>query len=358
MILSKKTILINGDFFCRRLTGIERYAHEITIRLDTISRPGEIALIVPKNTKNLPQFNNLTVIRHHAAIKSHLFWQMVTLQWFLITHRQFMVLEFGNTCLPFAPGIVFLHDIYCELFPKDFTTLRDKIIRLYNRWQYRLICGKAKKIITVSCFTRKQALEHFKVTAKDISVIYSSWEHFKSIRSDYSIFDEYPALQKKVYFFSLGSLSKRKNIRWIIDYAAKHPQALFALSGTSLPTLKVNELNNDLPENIILLGYLDDAKIKALMEQCKVFLLPSYYEGFGLTPLEALSCGAKIIVANAASLPEIYGNTAYYIDPFNTDVDLDALLQEPVGRPDAILLQYSYDTAASQVYGIIQEISR
>ena len=93
------------------------------------------------------------------------------------------------------------------------------------------------------------------------------------------------------------------------------------------------------------------------MEKCKAFILPSYYEGFGLTPLEALSCGAKVIVARAASLPEIYGNAAHYIDPFNTDVDLDALLEEPVESPDAILEKYSYDTAARQVYELIRVIS-
>jgi hypothetical protein len=61
-------------------------------------------------------------------------------------------------------------------------------------------------------------------------------------------------------------------------------------------------------------------------------------------------------VAKAASLPEIYGNTAHYIDPFDTGVDLDELLQQPVEPPDAILAKYSYDTAARQVYDMIKEM--
>jgi glycosyltransferase involved in cell wall biosynthesis len=279
---------------------------------------------------------------------------MITLQKFLLTHRQYTVLEFGNTCLPFAPGIVFLHDIYCEFFPEDFTRKRDKIIRLYNKWQYRLISKKAKKIVTVSNFTRNQIAENFDVNPEEISVVYSSWFHFKTIQADYTVFDNFPVLSNPFYF-SLGSLSKRKNIKWIIEYARKNPSSIFAISGVSLPTVKADELDNSVPQNIILLGYLDDAKVKALMTQCKAFILPSYYEGFGLTPLEALSCGAQIIVANAASLPEIYGNTAHYIDPYNTDVVLEQLLQEPVEKPDDILQKYSYDKAAEQVYNIIQE---
>jgi glycosyltransferase involved in cell wall biosynthesis len=349
-------ILINGDFLCRRLTGIERYAYEITQRLDKLIKPQEAAIIVPANTENLPAYKNLKIIRHKKKIISHLWWQMVTLQSFLLIHKQYTILEFGNTGLPFAPGIVFLHDIYCEFFPEDFTTPRDKLIRLYNKWQYRLIARKAKKIVTVSYFSRNQIAQTYGIASEKISVIYSSWNHFRTITADCSIFSTFPTLLEKEFYFSLGSLSKRKNIRWIIEYAAKHPDSLFAISGTSLLTTQITELDAKAEvHNIILLGYLDDGKVRALMEKCKAFLLPSYCEGFGLTPLEALSCGAPIIVANAASLPEIYGNTAHYIDPYNTDVDLDALLKEPVESPDGILEKYSYDTAAQQVYELIRQ---
>jgi len=351
----KKKALINGDFLCRKFTGIERYAYEITIRLDKISKPGEVAIIIPNNTENVPEFLNIKLIRHKKNIKSHLWWQMITLQWFLVIHREYTVIEFGNTALPFAPGIVFLHDIYCEFFPEDFTSFRDRIIRVYNRLQYRLISKKAKKIATVSSFTRSQISDNFKVNINKISIIYSSWEHFKLINADYSVFNDNPSLKKGEFFFSLGSLSRRKNIRWIVEYAGMKPSSLFAISGVSLPTVKVSELDDSLPQNIILLGYLNDSKVKALMEKCKAFILPSYYEGFGLTPLEALSCGARVIVAKAASLPEIYGNTAHYIDPYNTDVDLDELLLEPVEKPDEILAKYSYDKAAKQVYNIIRD---
>jgi glycosyltransferase involved in cell wall biosynthesis len=350
-----KKILINGDFFCRKLTGIERYAFEITGRLDKLISPGEVSIIVPANTGHIPPYKNLTVIRHKKNIKSHLFWQMITLQGFLLKHREYTVLEFGNTGLPFAPGIVFLHDIYCEFFPEDFTSFRDKLIRIYNKWQYRLIAKKARHIVTVSQFSKNQIMQAFHVDPGRVSVIYSSWNHFRTIKADYSVFDVSPALLQRQFYFSLGSLSKRKNIRWIMEYAAKHPDSFFAISGISLPTTQIAELdNNAVPKNIFLLGYLDDGKVKALMEKCSAFILPSYYEGFGLTPLEALSCGSKIIIAHAASLPEIYGQTAHYIDPFSTDVDLDKLLQEPVENPSEILEKYSYDTAAKQVYELIQ----
>jgi glycosyltransferase involved in cell wall biosynthesis len=352
---SKKRILINGYFFCRRPTGIERYAYEITSRLDKLFKPDEIAIIVPVDAFNIPKYENIRIIRYGKIIQ-HILWQMITMQWFLVIHREYIVLEFGNTALPFASGIVFLHDIYCEFFPEDFIGIKDKIIRAYNRWQYRLIAKHSKHIVTVSNFSKNQIIQYCKAKPENISVIYSSWFHFKNIMADYSVFDDFPALLKPFYF-SLGSLSKRKNLRWILEYAAKHHESIFAISGTSLSTVKVNELDSGIPKNIILLGYIDDSKVKALMTQCKAFILPSYYEGFGLTPLEALSCGAQIIVAKAASLPEIYGSTAHYIDPFNTNVDLDALINEPVEKPDFLFKKYSFDKSAQQVYEIIKNIS-
>jgi glycosyltransferase involved in cell wall biosynthesis len=351
-----RKVLINGYFLCRTLTGIERYAYEITKRLDTLSLPGEISIIVPADIENVPAYTHLDIIRYGKKI-SHVFWQMFTVQFFLLTHRQYMILDFGNTCLPFAPGIVFLHDIYCEFFPEDFVGLRDKLARVYNKWQYRLIARKAKRIVTVSLFSKKQIAETYHINPERVRVIYSSWNHFSNISPDYTIFDKYPDLIKQQFYFSLGSISKRKNIKWIVKYALKRPDCLFALSGGNLPTAHDSELEyTESIHNIVLLGYLDDNKVKALMEKCKAFILPSYYEGFGLTPLEALSCGAKIIVARAASLPEIYGNTAHYIDPFSIEVDLDELLREPVEAPDRILEKYSYDRSARQVYALIKEM--
>ncbi|MDR2433453.1 MAG: glycosyltransferase family 4 protein [Treponema sp.] len=348
-------ILINGYFLCRKLTGIERYAFEITSRLDRLCRPDEIAIIIPADAVNIPKYKNILTIRYGKTIQ-HVFWQMFTLQFFLLSHRHYTILDFGNTILPFAPGIIFLHDIYCEYFPEDFTGFRDKLAGFYNRWQYRLIAQKAKKIVTVSHFSKNQIAQSYHIDPDTILVIYSSWSHFKNIQADYSVFDAFSVLSRPFYF-SLGSLSKRKNIRWIIDYASKHRQDIFAISGDDLPTAGIGDLSGTKPSNIILLGYLDDSKIRALMERCKAFLLPSYYEGFGLTPLEALSCGAKCIVANAASLPEIYGNTVHYIDPFDTNVDLDALLQKPVESPEAVLEKYSFDTSAEQVYDLIREMA-
>jgi len=350
-----KSILINGYFLCRKLNGIERYAFEITKRLDNISKPGELSIIIPKDIKNIPEYKNINIIRYGKKVQ-HTLWQMLVLQLFLITHKNFIILEFGNTALPFAPGIVFLHDIYCEFFPEDFSTLKDRIVRSYNRWQYRLISRKAKVIATVSEYSKNEICKSYNVPPDRVNVIYSSADHMEGITSDETVFNDFPVLNNRTFYFSLGSLSKRKNLKWIIAAALNNPDVFFAISGSSLSTVKVKELNISVPLNIIMLGYLSDGKVKALMQRCKAFILPSYYEGFGLTPLEALACGAKVIVSNAASLPEIYEDCAYYINPYDTEINLENLIKGPIEKPDKLFSKFSYDKAALKLNNIIHDV--
>ena len=107
--------------------------------------------------------------------------------------------------------------------------------------------------------------------------------------------------------------------------------------------------------NVKLLGYVSDGQVKWLMQNCKAFIFPSYYEGFGIPPLEALSVGTKIVVGNAASLPEIYKGAALYIDPYSTDCTIKELLKKKTDAPDMVLSEYTYDKAAKKLYNVLKE---
>ncbi len=348
-----RVIAINGEAWCHTLTGIERLAIEVVQNMDKLVRPGMMELVVPANAKDVPGLTNIRTVRLKSEARFFPRWTQVDFQLYVLAHRR-ISLDFSNTCPFFAPGIEFIHDIYCALYPGDFSSRRDKLICLYSRMMYRAIAKRAKVILTVSEYTKRTIIERYHTPADRIHVVYSGVTGYKDIEADFSVFDRLPRLKDKPFYFTLGSLSRRKNLKWIADHAALYPGETFAVSGKPLPSVVAPELEKmrNLP-NVIMTGYLSDREVKALLSRCRAFILPSYFEGFGLPPLEALSCGTQIIVSDRTSLPEIYGTAAHYIDPDKPDVDLDRLLEEDVSSPAPLLEKYDLSKTAERIIKII-----
>lgn len=353
----KKIVAINGESWAKNLTGIERVAQDTVTYLDKICSPNEFELVVPKNILRPAEFKNIKVVQLEVDAKFFPKWTQIYFQRYVIKNHR-LSFDFSNTCPFFAPGIEYLHDIYAKLYPSDFKqTRRDRLIHLYSTMMYKRIAKRAKKIIAVSEYTKQTIVDVYKVKPEKIEVVYDGLGTYRDILPDYSIFEKLPQLKKKEYYFTLGSLSTRKNLKWIASNAELFPDEIFAVSGKPIPSVVPPELQklNSL-KNVVMTGYLSDGEVKALLSECKAFVLPSYFEGFGLPPLEALSCGAKIVISNKTSLPEIYGNCAHYIDPDNSSVNLDELLAQPVEEPSSVLQRFTVENTAKRLYEIIKSV--
>lgn len=355
------TYLINPNFLCRSLTGIERFAFETCRRLDLLlTEKDDIHIVIPSNAKTVPEYKNIKIIRINKPLKSFPFWDLFQ---FASWCRKLNAtgINFSNTApLGKNCGISFIHDIYAKQFPEDFCSKKEKLVRLYSCFNYMNIAHNAKKVLTVSEFSKQQIQEVYGVKDNRIDVIPNGWEHFKEVSCD-PLTDSDGFLTPETFYFTLGSLQKRKNLGWLARYAANHPDEKFAISGKAVSGFvsgDIAELQN-LP-NVKLLGYVTDEQVKWLMKNCKAFIFPSYYEGFGIPPLEALSVGAKIIIGKAASLPEIYKDSAAYIDPYDTNCNLEKLLsnlEKNTGHKEAVekvLSEYSYDKAAEKLYNVLK----
>ncbi len=343
--MKSKRFLVDGRFLESMATGVDRYAFETIKELDKICGGTDISILVPDTVKNAASdaakaASGLKNIRVIYAKRTGM-WTQGIFAFYALKMRAVPV-NLCNEVSVLAPdGIVCLHDTCyadCpEFFPKEET---EWFLKIYGR-----IARKAKVILTVSEFSKERITKVLGVSPDRVVVAGNGWQHFEQITPNEYIFDRLKGVEKGQYYFTLSSANKNKNIDWVVQAAQCNPKDEFVIGGRNLE--RVVEFNKY--PNVHYAGAVTDDEAKALMKYCKAFLFPSWYEGFGIPPLEAMSTGAQVVISDRASLPEVFGKSAHYIQPDNPMVHFESLLNEKVEGAQAVLGKYSWAKTAGTV---------
>lgn len=344
---------INGRFVVRKQTGQERFATELLRELDKICVKDEFVLVVPEYATTLPDYKNIKIVKY-GRVKSH-FWEQINLYRYCKKHHLVSV-NLTSTCPLLDSGIVCCHDAATYEI-RDLLTqnIYGKLSQVWHLWMLNAVRRTNYPIITVSNYSKARLSRYMKVPESRFHVISNAWQHYERVAEDDSIFGKLPkGYNRGEYFLALSSLSPQKNFIWIKEVAKRNPEKRFVIVGKSegIAKLGISELQEN---NIHFTGYLADAEIKSLMKGCRAFIHPAVYEGFGIPPIEALSCGAELIVSTATCLPEVYGNSAHYIDPYNYGVNLDEILKQPVAPASEVLDRYSWANEAKKLLALLRE---
>lgn len=344
---NKKKIVINGKFFSQQITGVQRYAREVLVELDLLVTGLDVEIALPENIKNVPVLHNIK--KHTIKGNASIFWEQIKLPIYIFKQKA-IGLHFCHIAPILKPDVVCIHDANVARNHQWFT---QKLILWYSL--IHKFCAKyAKNVLTVSNFSKQELHEIFAISAGRIKNVGSGWQHILRISENKSILLK-NKLEPKRYFFSLGTQAPHKNIKWIYEVAKRNPSEQFVLSGSFYgKVFKKEDLTTS--SNVHFLGYLSDEEVKALMIHCKAFLFPSFYEGFGLPPLEALCVGSQIVVSDIPVMREIFEDSAHYIDPQNSRVDLNAILEKTVALPEKILEKYSWKRTAENILEVLKEI--
>lgn len=347
-----KKIVINGRIFEFPITGVGRFCYETIRELDKIiendNNKWELAL--PIDATNIPELKNIRVRVIGKA--TGIIWEQITFPSYLRKTKS-LALNMSNSIPLLHPDFAIIHDLNLKVNKNNLSSIFEKIKVQWPLLHYKIIAKKAKVIFTDSNYQKKEIIQAYGVNESRICVTYPGWEHMNSIIEDDNILERY-SLKRGEYYFAVSTRAKNKNFKWIVDVSKNNKQSLFVIAG-KLETKYFSDKVSMLERNIITTGYISDGEMKALMRNCKAFIYPSTYEGFGIPPLEALSVGAKVIVSDSSCLPEVYNDCAYYISPYDSHVDLDMLISRPIEKPRKLLDKYSWEITAKNIYRSINQ---
>lgn len=219
--------------------------------------------------------------------------------------------------------IITVHDL-------SFLRYREFFSWRKNFWHLALAVKKnlklADRIIAVSENTKNDLIELLGISEEKISVVYSGNNFIKASFSEEerdNYFKEHKIKERFVLY--LGNIEPRKNISGLIEafnnlrsqYSGYDDLQLVLAGAKGWKTKKIIKAAKNSPfyQDIIFLGYVSSKEKSILYQSASLFVYPSFYEGFGFPPLEAMSCGLPVICSNVSSLPEVVSDAALLIDP-------------------------------------------
>lgn len=219
--------------------------------------------------------------------------------------------------------IVTIHDLIPYVYPE--MTGKNYLKKFYSEMPF--IMENTDHIITVSEWSKKDIIRIFGIPEERITVIYEAAEPQyvpipKAITKTY-LREKYSL--NKPYILYIGGFSPRKNLSGLINafvqVATNDPDVTLCLPGKRDKeqdvTISLIEAFG-LSKRVNLLGFVPNRDLPYLYSGAELFVYPSFYEGFGLPPLEAMACGIPVLSSNASCLPEIVGKDGMYFNPHNT----------------------------------------
>lgn len=332
-------------------TGTEWYAFNVIQELKQLINPEDHVVLYTKDSLN----NDLAVLPPNFKNKilkwpPKFLWTQIRLSIEIFFHKPDVLFIPAHTIPLLSPKktITTLHDVGFENFKNLYSQNPigpdNKLIQLiygvifkiitlgkyknneldYHRWSARLAVKKAAKIITISEFSVNEIKKYFNVDNSKIHNVHNSYNknfrvisnvpEINKIKNKYKI--------KNEYIFYIGRLEEKKNTPNLVKafsifkkkYQSKIKLLLVGPPGYGYDKIKQIINKENLKNEVIELGWIENEDLPYLMNGAKIFVFPSAYEGFGIPIIEAMACGVPVITSNFGAMKEVANNAAFLVD--------------------------------------------
>jgi len=363
--MKRLTININGRFLTQPITGVQRYAVESVKALDNLLNRGEIdcgkfayRILVPsKGLLHKLDLQRIAVNRV-GYLRGH-FWEQVELPFHASNG---LLLNLCNAApMAIRNQVVTIHDAAVFEFPDAYSFA----FRTWYRFMLKRLGKVAAKIVTVSEFSKRELIRYCRMDESKISVVHEGAEHILTVGPQDHILEKF-GLSDRRYILAVSSLNPNKNFNSVVKAIdlLKNVDYDFVIAGGVNPSV-FSGTQVCSSKSVKFAGYVSDAELRTLYDHADCFVYPSFYEGFGLPPLEAMACGCPVIVSNQASLPEVCGDAAIFCDPYNPEdiaekirlVITDEALRERLrekGLEHA--KRFTWERCAKKTLSVIEEV--
>jgi glycosyltransferase involved in cell wall biosynthesis len=277
---------------------------------------------------------------------------------------------------PLTPcrSVVTIHDCIHLRFPQY---LPNKLGYAYARASLWVATHRSNRIMTVSEASKRDILRYFRVPESKIDVIYNAIdERFGEMPDEEEILRVRERYQlNDPFVLYAGNIKPHKNLERLIEAfhtlrrgELQHVKLLIIGDQISkYATLRRAVHRYKLHKHVRFFGFVPDRTLAVLYRLAGVFVFPSLYEGFGLPPLEAMASGTPVITSNVSSLPEVVGDAALLVDPYEPEAIADAMrrvltdqqLRDDLVRKGLVRASgFSWDRSVRRVREIYEEASQ
>ncbi len=314
--------------------GLGRYVEELINELQALDQKNRYVLFLkPENAEACkitnPHVEKRIVSAHWYTLKEQILLPKA------IKDSGVDIMHFLHWNVPLAcpvPFIVTIHDLILLEDPKSAkATTLGPIRYALKRAGFKQVLShaikKSQKIIAVSEYTKSSILKHFSIPKEKIQVIYEGVSKLDESITPTNSLDSKFQFPPSPFFLYVGSAYPHKNLESLLHafsfFVKSHPETKLVLVGKDdlfYQKLKKEVDEIEIPKNtVIFTGFIPDQVMSELYNKTALYLFPSFIEGFGLPPLEAMRYGAPVAAAKKTALPEVLGDAALYFDPDNIE---------------------------------------